>query len=213
MDIGQPQGARRGGVFQGASGHFGVGLGAVVGFDPHQAAMHAFLAAQAHDSGFVEGMPGGQVIGAAAVELAIGHALAQVQAIVVDDETVPQGDHLAAVGQVDTVLAQCREQIPRTPAGKGFIELGGAFGAVAQAGCVAITPSAGADQVGRPVDTAQAAECLVDTQAILDETFAPARTAGGAVVVLAAVEQPVDRQEVAGDGGVFVGVKLIGLRR
>ncbi len=112
MDVGQPQGAWCGAVLQGTGGHFGIGLGAVVGLDPHQAAVYAFLAAQAQHGGLVEGMTGRQVIGAAAVELTVGHAFAQVQTIVIDDETIAEGNDLATVGQVDAVLAQRREQIP-----------------------------------------------------------------------------------------------------
>ena len=157
-------------------------------------------------------MARGDVVGAAAIELAVAHTVAQVGAIVVKDKTVAQHDDLAAKRQVHTVLAQHREQLPGPPAGEGFVKLGGALGAVGQPGCVAIAPGTGTHQVGRAIHTAQVAQALVNAQAVLDERLTPGGAAAAPIVVLRAIEHTVHGEEVAGDLSVGVGIQLNGLR-
>ncbi|MCY1444351.1 hypothetical protein D9M71_608180 [compost metagenome] len=99
------------GVVQRAGGQFGLGLGAVVGFQPQQAAMQAIVATQAQHGSAVESVAGGQVVGATAVQGAIGDAIAQVRAVVVDQKTTAQANGLAARGSVHAIFAQHREQL------------------------------------------------------------------------------------------------------
>ncbi|MNH10387.1 hypothetical protein D3C79_698650 [compost metagenome] len=158
-------------------------------------------------------MAGGQVIGATAIELAIGRAFAEIQAVVVDDEAIAEGDDLAAERQVQTIVTQGRDQLARAPAGEGFVELGGAFAAIADAGGIAVAPGGRADQVGGAVDRAQLAQALVGAEAIFDEALAPGRAAAGAVVVLAAVEQAIHGEEVGIQVSIVIGIQLKGLNR
>ncbi|MNF15781.1 hypothetical protein D3C80_2185240 [compost metagenome] len=73
--------------------------------------MQAVVATQAQHGGAVEGVAGGQVVGTTTIEGAIGDAIAQVRAVVVDQEAAAQADGLAACGDVHAILAQRREQI------------------------------------------------------------------------------------------------------
>ncbi|MNY53855.1 hypothetical protein D3C86_1896530 [compost metagenome] len=110
MNVGQAQSTRFRCVLQGSSSHFGVGLGAIVGLDPHHAAVYSVLASQAHNGSLIECMASSQVIGPSAIELAVGRSLAKIQAVVVDDETVAQRNDLASKGQVNAILAQNRKE-------------------------------------------------------------------------------------------------------
>ena len=75
------------------------------------------LTPQANDGGLVESMSSGQVVRASTVELTVGRAFAQVQAVIVDDEAVAEGDDLAAEREVDAILAQAPgTEFARTPA-------------------------------------------------------------------------------------------------
>ncbi|MCY1425146.1 hypothetical protein D9M71_409280 [compost metagenome] len=201
-------------MFQGADVELGPGLGAVVRLQPHQVAAPAFLAAEAQHGGLVEVLACRQVVAAATIELAVGDTGAEVQRIAVDQETVADHDVLPAEGDVHTVFAQCGEQVAGTPAEGGILDLGGALGAVAEAGGIAIAPGAGAEQTEGAVGGAHAAEALVEAQAVLHVALAPGRRtlAQGAArnVVLLAVEDAEHRFQIGVQVGVVVGMELIG---
>ncbi|MNE89447.1 hypothetical protein D3C80_1868550 [compost metagenome] len=73
--------------------------------------MQAIVATQAQHGSAVESVAGGQVVGATAVQGAIGDAIAQVRAVVVDQKTTAQANGLAARGSVHAIFAQHREQL------------------------------------------------------------------------------------------------------
>ncbi|MCY1349602.1 hypothetical protein D9M69_358030 [compost metagenome] len=214
VDVGQAEGAGVGHVLQGADVHLGLGLGAVVGFQPHQVAAPAFLAAEAQHGGLVEVLARRQVVAAATVELAVGEAVAEVQGVAVDQETVADHDVLAAEGEVHAVLAEGFDQVAGAPAEVGVLDLGGALGAVGEAGGVAVAPGAGAEQGEGAVAGAGAAEALVEAQAVLDVALAPGRRplAEGAAhgVVLLAVEDAEHGFEVGVQVAVVIGIQLVG---
>ncbi|MCY1418046.1 hypothetical protein D9M71_335920 [compost metagenome] len=201
-------------MLQGADVHFGLGLGAVVGFEPHQVAAPAFLAAQTQYGGFVEGLACRQVVGAAPVEFAVGQAFAHVQRVAVDQETVTDHNVLATEGQVDAVTAQRAEQIGRAPAEVGVFELGGAFRTIGEAGRIAIAPGAGAEHVRRAVRGAHTAQALIEAQAVFDVALAPRRAAfiqaTGQGVVFLAVENAEHGFEGSVQMAVVIGVEFIG---
>ncbi|MNO96631.1 hypothetical protein D3C76_883080 [compost metagenome] len=216
VDVGQADGAGLGHVLQGADVHFGHGLGAVVGFEPHQVTAPAFLAADAQHRGFIESLARGQPVGATAVELAVGQAFAQVQRIAVNQETVADYDVLAAERQVDAVSPQRREQFAGAPAEVGVLELGGAFRPVGEARGISVTPGTGAEHVRRAVSRADTRQALVEAQAVLDVALAPRRrtfvetTRQG--VVFLAVENAENRFQGGVQVTVVSGVEFVGAR-
>ncbi|MNI30053.1 hypothetical protein D3C73_838830 [compost metagenome] len=201
-------------MLQGADVHFGHGLGAVVGFEPHQVAAPAFLAADPQHGGFVEGLARGQPVGATPVELAVGKAFAHVQSVAVDQETVADHNVLATERQVDAIGAQHREQVRRAPAEVGVFELGGAFRTIAETCGIAVAPGAGAEQIRCAVSSAHTGQALVETQAVLDVALAPRRrtfvetTRQG--VVFLAVEHAENRFQRGVQVTVVIGVEFVG---
>ncbi|MNF50992.1 hypothetical protein D3C84_323020 [compost metagenome] len=206
-------------MLQVAHQHLGFGLGAVVGFQPHQVATQAVLAAQAQHGGLVEGLACRQPVGAATVELAVGKALAEVQGVAIDQEAVADHDVLPAEREVHAVLAQGFEQLAGTPAEVGVLDLGGALGTVGEARRVAVAPGAGAEQVEGAIAGAGPRQALVETDAVLGVALAPGRRSlalgAGDGVVLLAVEEAEHGFQVSVQVGVVIGIELIGtdLRR
>ncbi|MNN15676.1 hypothetical protein D3C76_974370 [compost metagenome] len=106
VNPGQAQCAQSVGVIQRTGGKLGFGLGAVIGFEPRQAAVQTVLATQAQYCSTVESMARCQVVGAAPIQSTVGDTVAQVRPVVVDQETTAQADDLAAGGNIHTVLPQ-----------------------------------------------------------------------------------------------------------
>ncbi|MDF9893977.1 UNVERIFIED_ORG: hypothetical protein OKW25_003124 [Pseudomonas vranovensis] len=103
--------------------------------------------------------------------------------------------------------------MPERQPARGFVEFSGALAAIADAGGIAVAPGRRTDQVGGAVQRTQIVQALVGTQAIFDEALAPGRAAGGAVVVLAAVEQAIHGEEVGVQVRVVIGKQLKCLNR
>ncbi|MNN33255.1 hypothetical protein D3C81_1470070 [compost metagenome] len=98
------------------------------------------FAPQAQHGGLVKGFARGQVVGAAAVELAIGQAFTEVERIALDQETVADADVLATEREVDAILAEGLEQVAGAPAEVGVFDFGGALGTIAEACGIAVAP-------------------------------------------------------------------------
>ncbi|MNM83182.1 hypothetical protein D3C81_952320 [compost metagenome] len=177
-DIGQADGAGVRHVLKGGHVQFGVGLGAVVRLQPHQVAAPAAAAAQAQYGGLVEALARRQVVGAAPVELPIGKAMANVQRVTLKQKTIAHGDHLFAERQVDTVLAQHRNQVAGLPAQVGILDLAGALTAVAEAGSVTVAPGRRAEHGKGAIQRTDTAQGLVGAQTVFDVALPPRGGAG-----------------------------------
>ena len=214
VDVGQADRAGFGDVFERADVHFGLGLGAVVRFQPHQVAAPAFLATQTQHGGLVEGFARGQPVGASTVELAVGQAFAQVERVAINQEAVTDHDVLAAEGQVHAVLTEHVKQLARAPAEVGVFELGGAFRTVAEAGGIAVAPGAGTEQVRRAIRGAHTGQAFVEAQAVFDVALAPRRgtlvEAAGQRVVFLAVENAEYRFQGSVQVTVVIGIEFVG---
>ena len=164
-------------MLQGAYIQLGLGLRAVIGLQPHQVATPALLATQAQHSGLVEGLARRQVVASPAVEFTIVQALADVQCITVDQEAIADHDVLSAEGNIHAVLSEHLEEIARTPAEIGILDLRGALGAIGEARRITVAPARRAEQGEGAITTAHVAQPLIETQTILDVAFAPGRAA------------------------------------
>src|SRR3989338_644484 len=175
-DVGEPHRADIGHMLQSADIQLGLGLGTIIGFQPHKVAAPALLTAQTQHCGLVERLARGQVVGAATIEFAISQAIADVQRIAVDQETVADHNVLPTEGEIHAVLAERLEQFDRTPTEVGIFDLGGAFRAIGKAGGIAIAPGCRAQQREGAVAATDSPQPLVKTQTILEIALAPGRT-------------------------------------
>ena len=183
-DPAQADGTGVGDVLQVGYRQGSVGLVVVVGLQPHQVTAPALVATQAQHGGAVEGLACSKVVGTAAIEVGPQVDLAKVDRVTLDQETIAQGDDLAATGNVHAIFTQRREQVGRAPAQVQVFDGGAAFVAQGQAGGVAIAPGGGTEQAEGPVEGAAIGQGLAAAEAVFYVAFLPGGAAGLAVAGL-----------------------------